>query len=747
MEQVFNKWKIHSDLVRIILFRVLPGQEVSVGRQIEKECVSFGLSKGSFRVFRLFGSYDLAFIQDTSKLIQSDFVQLGTIPGITGSTEYVCYNWVPAKKGSKPLFRIQQLSDPLVALCFLKINPVLAEEVGLEAELGLGQYLSGIDKNIQMLGTMGWFEIILVVSDSSLSRVLSRIGRWFPRLAFQVAGDKAKVFAEKTFTMFGHDLDVSDPPRGKQKAVSIAKELQQGDLEVHFSASCTPGAMTKVQNAAQKHFNLMKSEGKPKITFRLGARDLDFKLNLKDVNTLNDLLKRLDSFRNNNAKDLIRTHTELQYRLELSKYWKSLKPPTDRRKTMVLELSKADAKKLCLLGPEGAAAATAIYQFNNLLENRLLIDAFLDMLRALTRLKREMIQQKKPLTPASRLRLVTLLQYYHQAVSQRYQGAYLGVEEAPWGASFGVQPAGMGIQRILKALELFSGEVLRRYGKIWGGLVLVGRHRAPTMEHFEDILLIPPNDALNMERHWAMAHELMHVLQFLDPGLCSLNILGESCKISTGPGKLLLECITDIMEFKLSCSLTIEEYLKLVWEYLAEGINDLTEQEQLESYLIRSFAVFYLAKSKAGVIVKERQIRKVFNEQFIPLIEGISKRISRLKVADLRGQRPLELAFLEFNQGVLPHLEVIRKHVEALAVKGNKPNISEINRSVKRIRSGQIIPQKDLTHPDVVAWQLVKDGNIGKRDVSMESLTWLLSLWHKYQVAGNAPKISSIYGG
>ena len=247
MSTLFDKWRINPGLVRIILFRVLPGHEVEVGRRIEKECKRFGMPRGSFRVFRLFGSYDLVFVQDASKLIQSEFAKLGTIPGVTGSTEYLCYNWVRTSGKSKPMFSIKHLSKPLVGLCFLKINPVLSERLGLEAELQFadcisktdlrfGGTISKMDRSVQMLGTMGWSEIVLVISDSSLAGILHRIGDIIPSLGMWQADGQPEVFAEKTFTMIGHDLDVSDPKRGKHKVVSLAKELRNGNLEIHFPA-------------------------------------------------------------------------------------------------------------------------------------------------------------------------------------------------------------------------------------------------------------------------------------------------------------------------------------------------------------------------------------------------------------------------------------------------------------------------------------------------------------------------------
>ncbi len=741
---MFDRWEIQRSLVRIILFRVMPGHEVSVGRQIEQSCRRFGLPPESFKVFRLFGSYDLAFIQDGSKLLESEFVRLGTIPGITASTEYVCYTWKPLGRRSKPVFSIRQLSDPLLGLCFLKINPIVVEKLGLNAELLLAESIRGGDGAVQMLGTMGWFEVVLVISDSSLSGILDRIGQQFPRMRIQQGPKKSEVFAEKTFTMLGHALDVSDPAVRRPPVVSIADELQNDNLEVHFSASCTPGAMTQLQSAARSHFGLDqdKTGGQRRITVRLGARDLDFSVRLRGVKTLNQLLKQLDEFRRANAKDLIRTHTELQYRVDKSRNWELLKP-LSMRKTIVLALSKTQAKHLAALGPEGASAATAIYQFNNLLENRLLVDAFLDMVRAMTRLKTEAINHKPSLSSAARLRFATLLQYCHLAVSQRYQGAYHGVEESPWGVSFGVQPVGMGMQRMLKALEQLVADLVRKLGKEWGGFVLVGRHRSPTMEHFEDILLVPPNDALDVRRHWTMSHEVMHVMQFLSPERFSLKVFGDHWRNTTPTGKLLSECITDVMEFELSCILSVEDYLKLVWQYLADGIGELTEREQLESYLIRSFSVFYLAKCPPSWSPREEHARQMFFQRFVPIVSAAAPVVQRLKQEDARGQQPLELIFQEFLHCVFPKLRLIQTQVRSVRAKLKKPSAVTLNRAVRRIRNGQIVRLKDLSHPDAIAWQLARRPNDEKRDVSMESVVWLLSLWHKYQVAGGAPRLSA----
>jgi hypothetical protein len=750
MSKELDQWRINEGLVRLVLFRVLPGHEVQVGRLIERKCNAAGISKGCFRIFRLFGSYDLLFIQDGCKLLDSDFVSLGSIAGITASTEYVCYKWQSCDKGARPTFAMRGLSKPLVGLCFLKINPLLTQRHGLIPELDLAEFFRSEVASVQMLGTMGWSEVILVIPDDSLEGVLRRIGQEFPNLIFRSASSRRETFAEKTLTMIGHDLDVSDPKAQKPKLVSIPEELRRNNiLEVHFSASCTPRAMTSIEAYAQKHFKLEK-ESAPRVTFRLGVRDLDFKVAWTGIKTLNDLLSRLDQFRLDNRNALIRTHTELQYRITGVK-WPSSRSRIDQRKTVMLRLSPAEARKLVLRGPAGTAVATAVYHFNNLVENPLLLDAFSDMARALKSLKQEALKLKTPLSVATRSELLVRLQYLQQAISQRYQGAYLGVEEAPWGASFGIQQAGMGIQRILKALELYAGELLLRLGKRWGGFVLVGRHRSPTMEHSEDILLVPPGDALDARKHWAMSHEIMHILQFLAPDQFSLKSLrtpenNEQLSEFELQGKLLQESMTDIMEFRLSCTCPVHKYLEIIWRYLKDGVFELTSRPQLSSYLIRSFAVFYDSRlGGLGRRVAEKEIEHLFHHDFMKLLNQFSVDLSPLRENDEQGQSYLRLTFDSFVENVLPYLPLVRERVDTLSasVRVRRPSKEAVAGAVARLKDGRIVSPDDMILPDAIAWELVSRN--GQDPSSSETIAWLLSLWHYYQVQKRGPDLSLIH--
>jgi hypothetical protein len=728
---------------------VLPGREIEVARRLQEQCSGAGISAEHIRVFRLFGAYDLALVQDGCSLTKSDLARIGSIEGLTGSTEHVCYSWLRGPDTSVENFNIAQISQPLLGFCFLKINPLLTQRYGLYAEIEAAAHVADYDASVQVLGTLGWTEMIFLIPDSSLLKLLERIKGYFTKLrALSEESDTVEAFSEKTLTMIGHVLEISDPTVRDRPQVRLEAELlKKRALEVHFSASCTPSAMEEIQAYAVTNFRLQKKT--PRITLRLGARDLDFEVPLKGVKTLNALIERLDQFRAKNSASLIRTHTELQYRISETEW---LRWPSNPRKTVMLRLSNDEASKLIELGAEGASVATTIYHFDNLIENRLLVDAFSDMARAMARLKETTLKLVGPLSVNARWGLASRLQYIQQAVSQRYQGVYVGIEESPWGVSFGIQPAGIGIQRVLKAVELYTLSLLSRLKKRWSGFALIGRHTRPAMEHFQDILLLPAAEALDATRHWAISHESMHILQHLEPARFSLESLvpdgNQPSVYDDRTAKLLIETTADIMEFRLSCPLRGKDYLRVVWRYLNEGLFEQNGRDQLTSYLLRSFATYYSeATEGASISLTDQQLQDLFDE-FTTLLEQNAIKIESLRMEDSRGQVPLELLLQEFQLEILPYLRCINDRVSEMQRETRQSIDIDVESCLKRLAEGQILESGEMQHADVIAWALARQ-NLdaapqSEPACSRLSIAWILSLWHAYHRQRRGPDIEAI---
>jgi hypothetical protein len=750
MSDVLKKWRVGDWATRLILLRVEPGHELAVGRLIEKRCRSVFSKANSFRVFRLFGSYDLLVIQDNANLAASDFVNVGSIPYVTGNTEYICNKWVNPLREEPATFELRQLADPLLAMCFIKINPELTQQYGLVPELSFAGYAPAKLPGVQMLSTFGWAEVVVLISEKSLAQILDAIGTHLPALLFgyRTIPRSRKSFVEKTLTIIGHSLDVSDPsPRIASRAKVPISGTDTDDLTITFSVACKPRAAVKLDRSAKRYFQIDSTKS------RLGARDIEFDVPLKGITTLNELLQKLDGFRRENSGALIRTHTVFKYKKARTH---KLRGKISYRRKFNIVLSPADAKKLSGLGPEGAAIATAIYQFNSLVQNEISSDVYLDLLRFLVALKTETLDRAEAagkgnkLTPTFLRALATKLSQLEIALAQRSQSVYAGLEENP----FGVYPSGVGLQRITKALDAYAISILSRLGRTWNGFVRFG-HRASRMEHFADVLIVPTDISVSASRHWTFTHETMHVLQEIDPHTLSLTRVLRSDRFGNAykgtalqPGSytwlVVLESMADVLDFALCCSLSLNGYLATIWKFLSGEIFVQQADSQWRMYLWRSFAVI----SYDCYCRSERRVSELFDRtRMLSLLKQHTRKFSKwvdlapLTTKDERGQDQLTLIYERFLNDLLFYLPSIFALVDGLtggAVPFAKKRTSE---AIRRLQHGRIVNTAEIKNADEIAWKMAGQPSItGTR----MDVAWLLSLWHYYQTAGLGPDIRKL---
>jgi hypothetical protein len=670
---------------------------------------------------------------------------VGSIPYITGSTEYVCNKWINTFKQGGATFGLSQLADPLLAMCFLKINPELTQQYGLMPELSFAGYARQKLPSVQMLSTFGWAEVVLLISAKSLVQILDAIGTHLPRLIFgyRTIPRSTKSFVEKTLTIIGHTLDISDPPRRVASRVTVPIRAPDiDDLTITFSVACKPRAAGKLDRSAKKYFEIASTKS------RLGARDMEFDVPLKGMATLNELLQRLDGFRKENRGALIRTHTVFKYRKNLAR---KLRGKLPHRRKFNIVLSPDDAAKLTKLGAEGAAVATAIYQFNNLVQNEISADVYLDLLRFLIALKietlhqAELVVQGNKLTPTFLRVIATKLSQLEIALAQRSQSVYAGLEENP----FGVYPSGVGLQRVIKALDAYALGIISRLARRWNGFVRFG-HRASRMEHFADILIVPMDVSVSASRQWTFTHETMHVLQAIDPTTFSLKKVCRSDRLGNEypdtelePGSygwlVLLESMADVLDFALCCSLPLDGYLATVWKFLGGEIFTQQADSQWRMYLWRSFAVIaYDHYCRSG-----RRPSELFKrDQMLSLLKKHTRKFSKwtdlsaLTKTDQRGQELLTLIYDRFLNDFLFYLPAMFRMVDSVTSGAVPFAKKRTSAAIRRLQHGRILGQSEIQNADEIAWKMAGQHSVcGTR----MDVAWLLSLWHHYQTAGLGP--------
>jgi hypothetical protein len=707
----------------------------------------------------MFGTYDLLIVQDGAELGPSDFVKIGALPSVTGSIEYVCNKWAsPTGKTKRQSFSLAALSKPLVAVCFLKINPELTQRLGLLPELTFASYIKRHLPSVQLLSTLGWAEVVLLISENSLDGILDAIGTHIPRLIFQYAGSRpsawSRSFAEKTLTMIGHSLDVSTHTRERRKKiiVPIGRKLDKA-LRISFSVACRPRSTAALERSAVRYF------GDCEARSRLGARDLEFEVPVQGTDTLNTLLEKIDGFTRDNSQLLIRAHTAFKYRKQRIPGQSSLNVGRPRRRLSV-RLTQPQARQLFKAGPEATSIATAIYQFNNLIQNDVSFDVYLDLSRSIIALRNEMLQRVSNSSHPPRLDTAFLratankLSHLELALVQRSQSVYAGIEENP----FGVYPTGIGLQRVVKALEAYATTVLSRYQLPWDGFVRFG-HLSSRMEHFTDILIVPMDVSVYARRHWTFTHEVMHVLQTIAPNTLSTSSLvrldarGKDLP-SSGyePGTegwyVLLESMMDVLDFALCCPLSLDGYLQTVWQFLEAEIFSQQARSQWSVYLWRSFAVILYAHYGHS---KDMERRLFDRNGMLSLLEKYTKKVGRwanlgaLHKKNERGERDVTLICEQFVNEFVFYLPSMFQKVNSLATTSiNASKRIGYKGAIRRLKAGQILRPGDLGNIDRLAWHIAVEGNNTPRF----NLAWLLSLWHYYQTSNlGLNPFSAMYNG
>jgi len=727
-------YRIVDGIVRMILIKTLPGRELQAGRNIETQCQLQGINATDYRVFRLLGDYDLAFVYDNARISEDEFVKLGTLPYITATSEYLCYKW-----GSESFtsFNIGALDEPLVSICFLKINPRITRKFGIRSEVDFVKYLQENSK-LQIVGTLGWFEIIIFASKKSMYSILNDVHNEIMSLVYQYGGSEGEHygFPEKTLSLIGHELDVSDPTVNTKRSLvpMFHSKLKRDSVAIDVTLSCRPRAMPKLYRKAKEYFGVGEDETPENVRMLYGPRDIFVQVPLADYTTFNDIICRLDEFRNETQDQLVKTHTHIQYRkgefpgfiTDPETFMKEETPAIP-----LFKISSEQSQELVRKSTETAEVVSAVYRYNNYIENSLIADAFLDLLKFVWATKSIATGCDKTPSIETRQRMVDRLRILREGVEQRSQGVYVGVDESP----FALNATGLGLGRALKGIEAYVHSVLLRVGVEWSGFILSGSHSR--YEHLEESIIMPTNALLNPNNQWEITHEAMHILQYHRRREISVNnIFNEKSKMGrtfTAPSSLrnlILEILADLYDYVFCCPLAIEKYIQVVWDYLSQAIFKDYNERQVRDYMYRTFTVIayeYHVKSEeksTGQKYREQLRRKLKDSR---IYFDDYKHLLSDKHTDKEAYNRLVNDYVVDMHQVLPKLyesiDIINR--EKVVVSSD-----DTDSIIEDIWQGKIISSKRLTNPEAIVWCMA--ANKTDQMSSNASIAWLLSLWNMY---------------
>ncbi len=720
--------KLRDQIIKVVLLKVMPGMELLVIKSIQEEFHSQEMDDSNFKIYRLFGNYDILITYETGP-VGKRFARAGTIPFITGSREFLCYNWVMQNDRKRCGFEINKIDKPLLATCFFKIDPFL-NSIGTNFEIGFSKYLVEKTQNVQFLGTLGWSEYILFINHSNLNNLFEELENIL-KVVVKYDVDHDHNIAEKTLSIIGYDVKLGYDDSLPQ--INLSSVDDKNEIQVNIKIACKPRCMEDVRNSAVDLFKVNKDE----VGVLLGVNDLEFQIDKDKISSLNSLVSTLDKFREFNQTNLLRTYTDLQYKRKVGKFSKENQPRFYN--PIIVELTKGDIDQILKIEYIGGEIINTIYYFNNLIQNELLTETYEDLLRNVQQLKsRALTLSTKELTFSNKEELIEKIFYLQYALYERAQGVYVGIEEAPLGSV----PFSAGNQRFLKALEVYPHIILKRLNLQWNGYCVVS-YNSTKYQHSYEIIIVPTIAAKNPWMHWGLTHEIMHVLLFENHKVLDFNdALQNQMSLD-----LLEEVVCDILDYIISCPLSINKYLNIVWSYIKGHLFNYNNQ--IKSYLIRSFSVFVFN----DIFLKNKNIDTYFNlnniiNKFDIFIGIINEHIP-----------PNVLDTYEDNQATLRENTIysfdrIRDVIISLHNKLNEMDV-QINlsknpkiiktliKSLKRLKDGFIIEPEYIQYADLIAWLIRDQGqdSIGQ----IGTLAYILSLWNYYSVSNLGFNLSTIW--
>jgi hypothetical protein len=731
--------KIYNKTIKVTLAKVAPGHEKEVAREIEDGLIHQKIPRNSFRIFRLFGNYDVLIIQEVGRGSSKTLARAGVIPYITGSREFVCYGWERIKRkdhSEKRSFSVSYIKKPLLAACFLKFNSSSNFKLGISLERSFAKYLTTKRQSIQVLGTLGWSECVLLFSSDSLEDLQKGMEATLDLvMKYSKPGEELRTgfIAEKTLTLIGHDIEVSDPRR-RLEVIELSEKLREKKLDVYLNMACKPRHMSALQSSLTKIFDDDGGE----VNYRLGAYDLEYKIPLRNIKTLNELIDKLDTFRNENETRLIRTHTDFQFR-EHTEF-----PPgaeQDIYFPIIVGVDRKEAKKILTIEYGGDEILKTIYWFNNFIENDLLTESFEDLVPSVLEIKRKALDNQS--RPEYLKELLTRAFFLQYAMYERAEGAYVGIEEVP----LGTVPFSAGIQRILKALEVYPITVLKRLNQEWDGFCVVG-YFPSRFEHYQEIMMVPTEAAFKPELHWGLTHEAMHVLVNASPQMFSFRRreFQESIRRAYGPKGILfeeqrwdlfVETLCDILDYEISCPLIVEDYLKIVWDYLSKNIFERIQEKQFRSYLLRSFSVFvynrYFENGGGAKSCTPTELRKAF-QKFQGILYGFLPRglLEKRETANVSFRDNIISESVRIKEIFEPIRDILGKYDPPVICPRTPYDRKKMIETIRKVRKGAILNIKEIENADRLAWLIRSNYPEGLGPGGFFAYT--LSLWNYYYI-------------
>jgi len=710
--EVHLKLKISKKAMRISCFQVLPGTESEVVEQLRN------IYKGSpHAICKGFGGFDIVLIHSaqTFDSFKNNDINISSILKIS---HFPCFSY--------QIDDVKKVIDAISAATFVGFSLIKLNSEDYKNYAKVKHDI--IDKILNnkpditrfVLGTLGWYEIVVVSLSNNISELVKDILR--------TTAQEDKLPLSKTFSIVSINYNIlSNLSVDTLSYESINKQLASisgfdekvgdgNDIKVQVSIASRPDDT----NSIIDFWNMAGFN----TSLQLGKEDI---LAIpKNEITISELLTNLIIFRKGLSTQILSTN------VKIFKTCDENPPPTAPKiifssvtdKTTNINYSYEEYKTF--FGKDAAIKLLQILDYlASLRENPIIGDAFSDVMLYVRSINRLVKEGNKEIGSELHIasKAAAILKY---GAEVRFQGTYASIEEPT--SQFSLIKG--GVQRVFLAIEgLVSSVLARQFGAGWEGFVITSEEKFSNINEIINV----PIDAMHYPKDWwALYHEIGHI--FIDfavllngEKLVGLEVRPIQTFLANKAGHessyltLINELAAEIIGFEIGFFGDLKLFISLVWKYL-DQVNQAEKQTDYDQYLVRTFVVEiycnYVKKSNVEAFTDLDAIYKMFIKHIKKVEVIIERTIDRKYYIAANNIRCIS--------DLIPYLIYVKTFLGEFKL----PKRSEISRKNTKDVVALVIEGtvwlNDISCPEAVLYKLLSTDNLDFRT----SVAFTLSLWN-----------------
>jgi hypothetical protein len=563
----YGKYRVGSATL-LTFIQIKPGNEKTMVSKLYK-----GFPGAT--VCKVFGDCDVCMIQrfegwPEQPLFTEEYQNLG----MSNIRNVKAFGWA----GLDGLDAAELQQYPALGICFLKANRQFLSKQGVKGEHQILEAINHVTKiskhniKVRVFGTLGWYEIILMINGKRVYDVLEH-ANMIRRALIRVSESTLPCF-ETTVTIPAIICEADGTP----KYADIGPKT---NLEVRVS--CHSWADSKIKSLLKKYL------GPPSYV----AGTDDFIVKKSPKKTLSGYTEQLWKFRKASSGMVYRTRTAfLVQQLDMSDSDLQVSVVGGERINF-----QADHPRLRLL----KQSSLTVYQLfletysrlNDILADPRKSSAFKDLRAFANKLQSDLLKPKPDEAVDYIDYLVTLGQQLELLLfGMRQRCVGMEISESDWTGEPCYIGNSVGIQRILTALTSLPMCILKKLGASWSGFIITGftetYHR-----YFGGPINMPVEAVYDPKMWFGIIHEIGHEYSTTQKDIMNNAALRMALVESASEfkGNLILasEIYSEIFSCLLGFNGNFDNYLRFTCEYLGKLPSTAKEMESLLLRLLMTY--------------------------------------------------------------------------------------------------------------------------------------------------------------